>query len=147
MAGTTKNGKGRIIWLPDELRAMLTQQWENRPVGYPWVFHRNGRRMKCLKESWKIACQEAGLRGKVPHDLRRSTVRNLVRAGIPERVAMQVTGHADRSVFERYNIVSPGDLQQVAQVLNGVQRRDTLANDYKNDYTRPTSQSEHVLSS
>ena len=146
LAGTTKNGEGRIIWLPDELRALLTQQQETCPAGCPWVFHRNGKRIKCLKETWKRACQDAGLSGKVPHDLRRSAVRNLVRAGIPERVAMQVTGHADRSVFERYNIVSPGDLQQVAQVLNAVHRQDTLANNYKNNYTRPSFQSQPIVS-
>ena len=130
----------------DELRALLTQQQETRPAGCPWVFHRNGRRIKCLKETWSRACQAAGLHGKVPLDLRRSAVRNLVRAGIPERIAMQVTGHADRSVFERYNIVSPGDLQQVAQVLNVVQRQDTLANNYKNNYNRPSFQSVRTLS-
>jgi integrase len=143
LAGTTKNGEGRIIWLPDELRALLTQQWENRPAGCLWVFHRNGRRIKCFKESWERACQAAGLHGKVPHDLRRSAVRNLVRAGIPETVAMKVTGHADRSVFERYNIVSPGDLQQVAKVLS---QRDRFANNDKNNDNRRTSQSEHTLS-
>jgi integrase len=149
-AGTTKNGEGRIIWLTDELKAMFSHLWETRPGDCPWVFHRNGRRIRCLKGAWEIACKAAGLRGKVPHDLRRSAVRNLVRAGIPERVAMQVTGHADRSVFERYNIVSPGDLQQVAAVLNVQNRKgltDTVANNYKNDYTRSSSQSEHKLSS
>jgi len=95
---------------------------------------------------WRRACQDAGLHGKVPLDLRRSAVRNLVRAGIPERITMQVTGHADRSVFEGYNIVSPGDLQQVAQVLNAVQRQDTLANNYKNNYNRPSFQSVRTLS-
>jgi len=82
---------------------------------------------------------KAGIAGRLEHDFRRPAVRNLV-AGVPERVAMTVTRHETQAVFDRYNIVSPGDLQDVARRLAatfqgtpGYRRVDALS--VSNDYS------------
>lgn len=123
--GKTKNGEGRTFPMTRDLRELLEQQramTENlqrqRKVVCPRVFHRSGRPVKSFRVAFRSACVEAGCPGRVLHDFRRTAVRNLVRAGIPERVAMQMTGHKTRSVFERYNIVSAGDLREAAKCLD-----------------------------
>ena len=125
--GKTKNGEGRTFPMTRELRELLDQQraiteklQRRLKVVCPRVFHRAGRPIKSFRVAFRTACTEAGCPGRVPHDFRRTAVRSLVRAGIAERVAMQMTGHKTRSVFERYNIVSAGDLREAAKRLDAV---------------------------
>jgi len=129
--GAAKNDEGRVVYLTPELKALLAAQLER--VGelskrtrqiVPHLFpHLTGRRAGTrrgdFRKAWTTACQKAGVPGMLRHDLRRTAVRNMVNLGVPERVAMKVTGHKTRSVFDRYHIVSPGDLQDVARRLAG----------------------------
>ena len=108
-------------YLPQLLLDVLEQQWQEHLERYPecpYVFHRSGQRIVNYYPAWHTACREAGVIGKIPHDFRRTAVRNLMRAGVPERLAMAITGHKTRSVFERYNIVSDGDLREAARRLD-----------------------------
>ena len=73
-----------------------------------------------FNKAWRKARIAGGCPGRIPHDFRRTAVRNLVRASVPERVAMQLTGHKTRAVFERYNIVSAGDLREAAPAAAGL---------------------------
>jgi integrase len=119
-AGETKNNEARTVYLDNELQEIFQQQWEARKQAkklLPYVFpnHDGSDKIKQFRKTWKKACDNAGIGHKLFHDFRRTAVRNMVRSGVPEGVAMRVSGHRTRSVFERYNIVNDADLRLAAQ--------------------------------
>jgi len=123
-ASDAKTGHGRVLALVEELRAIIERRLSARRLDCQLIFHRAGRPMGEFRKTWATACKAAGLAVteerdgkavtralKLVYDLRRTAVRNMARAGVPERVAMAISGHKTRNVFDRYNIVDERDLR------------------------------------
>jgi integrase len=126
-------------------RVLLLEMTTGRKIPHLFPYldgEHEGKRIQDFRKAWKTACLEAmledlegeerekrmanlaavpkqGLLKMLRHDFRRTAVRNMVNRGVPERVAMKITGHKTRAVFDRYHIVSPGDLQEAARKLTG----------------------------
>ena len=109
-----KAGSGQVLPLEGELWQIIKRR---EPERSRWgalavlVFHHNTKPLRNFQKAWGTACRNAGVPNKLFHDFRRTAVRNLVRAGVPERVAMSVSGHKTRAVFDRYCIVSVEDMR------------------------------------
>lgn len=126
--GETKDGRGRMFPLVPELRAVLERQlaatraFEQRTgCVVPWLFHREGHPVRAFRRPWLRACQQAGVL-RLPHDFRRTAVRNLERAGVPRSTAMAMVGHRTESIYRRYAIVDEAMLREGAAKLSLFQR-------------------------
>jgi integrase len=106
----SKNKRGRELPLVGELAEVIERAREVRRPDCTFVFHRDGEMIGSFRKSWATACKAAGVAGLLVHDLRRSALRNLIRSGVSQKVAMQISGHRTGNVFDRYDITTPQDI-------------------------------------
>jgi len=122
-AEESKNGEARTLVLHGELADLIERRRKARQVKIKdvvtlsslMIFHHTGQPITDFRKSWATAVKLAQVPGRLFHDLRRSAVRNMIRAGVPEHVAMTVSGHKTHSMLSRYNIVSEGDLRNAME--------------------------------
>lgn len=118
--GEGKTRAGRMFPLAGELLEIFKTQEKARKAEariIPWVFHRDGEPIAGFRKAWLTACKKAGLPGRLIHDLRRSAVRNMERAGVPRSAGKQLTGHKTDSVYGRYAIVDEAMLREAASKI------------------------------
>jgi integrase len=113
----TKGKQARVAPLYGELRAWFEMALEARDLDCPFIISWKGRGIKEVKTAWNKARKRAGLPEVLIHDLRRTAVRNMIRAGISEKTARLISGHKSRSIFERYDITDERDVQAAGQRL------------------------------
>jgi len=113
-----KNKKDRAFPIIGTLIDILERRQKLRRLDCPYVFHRNGKPIRSFRKAFKAAAKEVGYDGLLPHDMRRSAIRNFRKAGLSESDGMKLSGHRTRSVYDRYNIFDDRDL---AESMNRVQ--------------------------
>ena len=108
---------GRILPISLPIADALNRRRARRDPTSPLVFHRDGIPVRRWRTAWRTACQAAGVPTRFLHDCRRTAARNLIRASVPERVAMLLTGHKSRAIFDRYNIINEQELLEAGDQL------------------------------
>jgi integrase len=113
----SKTRTGRVLPISAPLRPVLDRRVRVRRPGDGRVFRRDGVPVRVWRTALRDACRKAHVPHRMLHDCRRTAARNLIRAGVPERIAMLLTGHKTRAVFDRYNIVNEQELLTAGQRL------------------------------
>jgi integrase len=113
----SKTKTGRVLPISAPLQHVLKRRQRRRRRASTHVFHRDGVTVRAWRSALRDACRKANVPHRLLHDCRRTAARNLIRAGVPERVAMLLTGHKTRAVFDRYNIVNQQELLTAGERL------------------------------
>jgi len=114
---------GRVLPIYGDMIPWLEMQmstWGETPK-CKYIFHQNGLRVGEFRKSWITARKKAGLPDLLFHDLRRSAVRNMERAGVPRSQAMAISGHKTESIYKRYAIVAEADITEAGGKLTRLQ--------------------------
>jgi integrase len=111
-AEKSKSKKPRNLPIIGALLEIIQRRVAVRRLDCPYVFHRGGKQIASFRKAFKAAAKEAGMAGLVPHDMRRSAVRNFRRAGLSEHEGMKLSGHETDSIYRRYDIISDADLTE-----------------------------------
>ena len=125
--GRSKTLVGRILPISPPIAEALARRRARRDPDSPLVFHRDGIPIRRWRTAWRTACQVAGVPTRFLHDCRRTAARNLIRASVPERVAMLLTGHKSRAIFDRYNIINEQELLEAGDQLVAYLAQQALA--------------------
>jgi integrase len=112
---SAKTRKPRKLVLEGVYREIIARRLSARRLDCPLMFHRHGKPMGAFRKAWANACKKVGVSGLLFHDLRRTAVRNMIRAGIDKTVAKKISGHRTDAVFDRYNITSDEDIRDAMQ--------------------------------
>ena len=113
----SKTLAGRILPISPPIAEALARRRARRDPDNPLVFHRDGITIRRWRTAWRTACQAAGVPTRFLHDCRRTAARNLIRANVPERVAMLLTWHKSRAIVDRYNIIHEQELLDAGDQL------------------------------
>jgi integrase len=113
----SKTKIGRVLPISEPLRKVLKRRLRHRHKLDARVFRRDGVPVRKWRTALRDACRKANVPHRLLHDCRRTAARNLIRAGVPERIAMLLTGHKTRAVFDRYNIVNERELLTAGERL------------------------------
>ena len=113
----SKTKTGRVLPISPPLQQVLKRRRRRQRAQHPRVFSRYVVTVRAWRTALRDACRKANVPHRLLHDCRRTAARNLIRAGVPDRIAMLLTGHKTRAVFDRYNIVNEQELLNAGQRL------------------------------